>query len=144
MATLSTILSQKGRDVVTTAPHRTVREVAQMLHDKHIGAVVVAGADGIVLGIFSERDVVRLLAQGGAPALDDSVSKHMTSKVVTASEDTGVLQLMEKMTEGRFRHIPVVEDGRLLGLVSIGDLVKHRIAEIETERQAMLDYIGTA
>ena len=68
----------------------------------------------------------------------------MTSKVVTATEDTGVLQLMERMTEGRFRHIPVVRQGRLTGLVSIGDLVKHRIEEIETERQAMLDYIGTA
>lgn len=143
MTTLSQILSQKGRDVVTTAPHRTVREVAQLLHEKGIGAVVVTGADGIVLGILSERDIIRVLAQGGT-ALDDSVSKHMTSRVVTATEDAGVLQLMERMTEGRFRHIPVVENGRLRGLVSIGDLVKHRIAEIETERQAMLDYIGTA
>ena len=143
MSTLSLILSQKGRDVVTTAPHRTVREVAKVLHDKAIGAVVVTGADGIVLGIFSERDVVKVLALG-ADALDDSVSKHMTSRVVTATEDTGVLQLMERMTEGRFRHIPVVERDRLKGLVSIGDLVKYRIAEIETERQAMLDYIGTA
>ena len=117
MSTLSQILSQKGRDVVTTAPHRTVREVARVLHDKSIGAVVVTGADGIV---------------------------HMTSRVVTATEETGVLQLMERMTEGRFRHIPVVEHARLKGLVSIGDLVKYRIAEIETERQAMLDYIGTA
>ncbi len=143
MSTLSLILSQKGRDVVTTAPHRTVREVAQILHDKAIGAVVVTGADGIVLGIFSERDVVKVLALGGS-ALDDSVSRHMTARVVTATEDTGVLQLMERMTDGRFRHIPVVDAGRLKGLVSIGDLVKYRIAEIETERQAMLDYIGTA
>ncbi len=144
MTTLSAILSSKGRDVVTSAPHRTVSEVAQTLNDKGIGAIVVTGADGIVLGIFSERDVVRALARGGVAALNDSVSKHMTSRVVTATEDTGVLQLMERMTEGRFRHIPVVENGRLTGLVSIGDLVKFRIAEIETERQAMLDYIGTA
>ncbi len=144
MTTLSLILSSKGRDVVTSAPHRTVGEVARMLNDKCIGAVVVTGADGIVLGILSERDVIRALASGGVKALDDSVSKHMTSRVVTATEDTGVLQLMERMTEGRFRHIPVVENGRLTGLVSIGDLVKFRIAEIETERQAMLDYIGTA
>ena len=143
MSTLSLILSQKGRDVVTTAPHRTVREVAQLLHEKQIGAVVVTGADGIVLGIFSERDVVKVLAAGDK-ALDDSVSKHMTSRVVTATEEAGVLQLMERMTDGRFRHIPIVERGRLTGLVSIGDLVKFRIAEIETERQAMLDYIGTA
>ena len=143
MSTLSQILSHKGRDVVTTPPHRTVREVAQLLHERGIGAVVVTGADGIVLGIFSERDVVRLLAQGGT-ALDESVSRHMTSRVVTATEEAGVLQLMERMTEGRFRHVPVVEGGRLRGLVSIGDLVKHRIAEIEIERQAMLDYIGTS
>ena len=143
MSTLSLILAQKGRDVVTTAPHRTVREVAQTLHDKRIGAVVVVGADGIVLGIFSERDIVKVLA-AGTQALDDSVSKHMTSRVVTATEDTGVLQLMERMTEGRFRHIPVIEDGKLRGLMSIGDLVKYRIAEIATARQAMLDYIGTA
>lgn len=143
MTTLSRILSQKGRDVVTSAPHRTVREVTQTLHDRAIGAVVVTGADGVVLGMFSERDVIKVLA-GGTASLDDSVSKHMTSRVVTATEDTGVLQLMERMTEGRFRHIPVVEHGRLTGLVSIGDLVKFRIAEIETERQAMLDYIGTA
>ena len=141
---LSLILSQKGRDVVTSAPHRTVREVAQTLHEKSIGAVVVTGADGIVLGIFSERDVVRALARAGVAALDESVSKHMTSRVVTASEDMSVHELMERMTEGRFRHIPVVRQGRLTGLVSIGDLVKHRIEEIETERQAMLDYIGTA
>ena len=141
---LSVILSQKGRDVVTSAPHRTVREVAQTLHDKSIGAVVVTGADGIVLGIFSERDVIRALARAGVASLDESVSKHMTSRVVTASEDMSVHELMERMTEGRFRHIPVVRHGRLTGLVSIGDLVKHRIEEIETERQAMLDYIGTA
>ena len=141
---LSVILSQKGRDVVTSAPHRTVREVAQTLHEKSIGAVVVTGADGIVLGIFSERDVVRALAGAGVASLDESVSKHMTSRVVTASEDMSVHELMERMTEGRFRHIPIVRHGRLMGLVSIGDLVKHRIEEIETERQAMLDYIGTA
>ena len=141
---LSVILSQKGHDVVTSAPPRTVREVAQPRHEKSIGAVVVTGADGIVLGIFSERDVIRALARAGVASLDESVSKHMTSRVVTASEDMSVHELMERMTEGRFRHIPVVRHGRLAGLVSIGDLVKHRIEEIETERQAMLDYIGTA
>ena len=141
--TLSGILSGKGRDVVTTAPHRTLREVVRMLTDKGIGAVVVTGADGEVLGIFSERDLVRALAKQGPGVLDDAVSRHMTARVITATEDMNVLEAMEHMTQGRFRHIPVVENGRLTGLVSIGDVVKHRIAEIEQERQAMLDYIGT-
>ncbi len=142
--TLSGILSGKGRDVVTTAPHRTLREIVRMLSEKGIGAVVVTGADGEVLGIFSERDLVRALAKLGTEVLDDAVSRHMTARVITATDDMGVLEAMERMTQGRFRHIPVVEDGRLTGLVSIGDVVKHRIAEIEQERQAMLDYIGTA
>lgn len=142
--TLSGILSGKGRDVVTTAPHRTLREIVRMLSEKGIGAVVVTGADGEVLGIFSERDLVRALAKLGTEVLDDAVSRHMTARVITATDDMGVLEAMERMTQGRFRHIPVVENGRLTGLVSIGDVVKHRIAEIEQERQAMLDYIGTA
>ena len=142
--TLAGILSGKGREVVTTAPHRTLREVVRMLTEKGIGAVVVTGADGEVLGIFSERDLVRALAKLGTEVLDDAVSRHMTARVITATDDMGVLEAMERMTTGRFRHIPVVENGRLAGLVSIGDVVKHRIAEIEQERQAMLEYIGTA
>ena len=142
--TLSGILSGKGREVVTTPPHRTLREIVQMLTDKGIGAVVVTGADGDVLGIFSERDLVRALAKSGSEVLNDAVSRHMTARVITATEDMGVPEAMERMTQGRFRHIPVMNNGRLAGLVSIGDVVKHRIAEIEQERQAMLDYIGTA
>lgn len=142
--TLSGILAGKGRDVLTTAPHRTLREVVRMLHEKGIGAVVVTGADGEVLGIFSERDLVRVLAKHGTGVLDDAVSRHMTARVITATDDMGVLEAMERMTQGRFRHIPVINNGKLAGLVSIGDVVKYRIAEIEHERQAMLDYIGTA
>lgn len=141
---LSGILSGKGRDVVTTAPHRTLREVVRLLSEKGIGAVVVTGADGEVLGIFSERDLVHALAKLGTDVLDDAISRHMTSRVITATDEMGVLEAMERMTQGRFRHIPVVENNRLIGLVSIGDVVKHRIAEIEQERQAMLEYIGTA
>ncbi len=141
---LSGILSGKGRDVVTTAPHRTLREVVRLLSEKGIGAVVVTGADGEVLGIFSERDLVHALAKLGTEVLDDAISRHMTARVITATEEMGVLEAMERMTQGRFRHIPVVDNGRLTGLVSIGDVVKHRIAEIEQERQAMLEYIGTA
>lgn len=142
--TLARILATKGRDVVTAAPHRTVREVIGILGEKGIGAVVITGADGGVVGLFSERDVVKALSREGDKALDDAVSRHMTARVVTASEDTPVFQVMEQMTDGRFRHIPIVRDGRLAGLVSIGDVVKQRIAEIDGERRAMLDYIGTA
>jgi CBS domain-containing protein len=142
--TLSRILLKKGRDVVTTAPHRTLGEVVAILNEKGIGAVVVAGADGAVLGIFTERDMVRALGRHGRAVLDDAVSRHMTARVVTATEAMPVLEAMERMTDGRFRHIPVVENGQLAGLVSIGDVVKHRIAEIETERRAMLEYIATA
>ncbi len=142
--TVARILSSKGRDVVTVAPHRTLSEILRILNDKRIGAVVVGGADGEVLGIFSERDLVRALGRDGTEVLEQAVSRHMTSRVVTATGDMTVNQAMERMTEGRFRHIPVVEHGRLVGLVSIGDVVKYRIAEIEEERQAMLDYIGTA
>lgn len=142
--TLSRILSGKGRDTVTMAPHRTLRELVQTLHEKGIGAVVITGADGEVLGIFSERDLVRALGRHGPAVLDDAASKHMTARVFTATEDMTVNEAMSRMTDGRFRHIPVVERARLAGLVSIGDVVKYRIAEIEQERQDMLEYIGTA
>ncbi len=142
--TLARILSGKGRDTVTMAPHRTLREIVQTLSEKRIGAVVITGADGEVLGIFSERDLVRALGKHGPDVLDDAASRHMTARVVTATEDMTVNQAMERMTDGRFRHIPIVDNGRLTGLVSIGDVVKYHIAEIEHERQQMLEYIGTA
>ncbi len=141
---IALILSNKGREVVTAAPHRTLREIVTILNDKGIGAVVVSDPRGSVLGIFSERDLVRALGRSGSGVLDEPVSRHMTSRVTTITEDLGVLEAMERMTDGRFRHLPVVEGDKLVGLVSIGDVVKHRIAEIEHERQAMLDYIGTA
>ena len=142
--TVSRILAKKGRDVITTEPHRTLREVAQLLSDKGIGALVVTGSDREVLGIVSERDVVRAVARQGDAALDDIVSKHMTARVVTASETATINSMMRQMTTGRFRHVPVVEDGRLVGLVSIGDVVKSRLEEFEVEQQALKDYIATA
>ena len=142
--TVAHILAVKGRDVFTTQPHRTLQETAQLLAVKSIGAVVVTGADGTVLGIISERDIVRALAQGGAAALDDSVSRHMTREVFTTTSNACIHDIMERMTQDRFRHVPVVEEERLTGLISIGDVVKHRIAEIETEHRAMRDYIATA
>ncbi len=138
------LLGDKGRDVVTVPPHRTLAEVIRTLADKRIGAVVVTGADGVLVGILSERDIIRALGQHGAEALASPASRAMTSKVVTCRLQTSVDELMEIMTAGRFRHVPVVEHGRIAGIVSIGDVVKHRVAEVEAESRAMRDYIAMA
>lgn len=138
------ILESKGSGVVTTAPHRTMGEVVAVLADKRIGAVVVVSGDGGVLGILSERDVIRALAASGQSMLHDAVSKHMTEKVVTAGPDMTIEDAMGRMTLGRFRHLPVVDGQKLVGMISIGDVVKHRLQDIEREKQSMLDYIGTA
>ena len=137
------ILASKGKAVHTIAPHRTLLEAARSLGEKRIGALVVTGADGEVLGILSERDIVRTLV-AGIGALDDAVSKHMTADVVMCRPQTSLHELMEQMTIGRFRHVPVLEGEHLAGLVSIGDAVKLRLAEMEAESQAMRDYIATA
>jgi CBS domain-containing protein len=142
--TVARILAEKGRDVFTTEPHRTLREVIAMLAEKGVGAVVVADAAMHVLGILSERDVVRVIAQHGAGALDEQVSRFMTPKVTTVTREATIDHLMETMTEGRFRHLPVVEDGRLIGIVSIGDVVKRHVNAIDRERQALREYIATA
>lgn len=142
--TVARILASKGREVVTSEPHRTLREVAQTLAERKIGAVVVLSPGGDVLGIASERDLVRALARGGASALDDAIAKHMTAKVATTSDDGTIETLMGQMTTGRFRHMPVLNNGKLDGLVSIGDVVKYRLNEIETEHRALREYIATA
>jgi CBS domain-containing protein len=138
------ILAVKGRDVITTQPHRTLAEAAELLASKSIGAIVVCGSDGYVLGILSERDIVNAIARRGASSLQEPVSSQMTEKVITAAPDTSVQDLMETMTKGRFRHIPVIEGGRLAGLISIGDVVKWHVEEIETEHRAMREYIASA
>ena len=139
--TVARILAVKGRDVVTTQPHRTLEEVSRLLAERQIGAVVVTGADGDVLGIASERDIVRGIARGGASALQDAVSRHMTARVTTTTREATVDALMGIMTAGRFRHVPVVENGHLAGLVSIGDVVKSRMEELKAERQQLQAYI---
>jgi len=141
--TVARILAEKGRSVFTTEPHRSLREVIGMLAERGVGAVVVADAGMNVLGILSERDVVRVIAQNGAAALDEQVSRFMTPKVTTVTREATVDQLMETMTEGRFRHLPVVEEGRLIGIVSIGDVVKRHVSAIDSERQALREYIAT-
>ncbi|MFJ5369404.1 CBS domain-containing protein [Bosea sp. CER48] len=138
------LLSDKGREVISVQPHRTLAEAIRTLSEKRIGAVVVMGADGALAGILSERDIIRALGELGAGALESAVSRSMTSKVVTCRPQTSVDELMEIMTMGRFRHVPVVESGRVTGIVSIGDVVKHRVAAIEAESKAMRDYIAMA
>jgi len=142
--TIARILAVKGRDVVTTQPDRTSSEVAQILAAKNIGAVVVVDDQGSVIGILSERDIVHAVAKRGTAVFNDAVALHMTTEVITTSDDESVHAAMEKMTNERSRHLPVIKDERLVGLVSIGDMVKHRLTECEYEHKAMREYIATA
>ncbi|HXN44065.1 MAG TPA: CBS domain-containing protein [Xanthobacteraceae bacterium] len=142
--TVKAILSRKGNNVITIEPTVTLSAAVKILAEHRIGAVVVAGADKQVAGILSERDIVRALAQLGPGALEDAVGQVMTRKVVTCTESDTVAALMERMTQGKFRHLPVVERGKLVGLVSIGDVVKHRLGEMEHESNALREYILTA
>lgn len=139
--TLSVILAAKGGDVVTTTPDQTLRDTVRTLGRMKIGAIVVVDGERHVRGIVSERDIIRAVATRDLTVLEDPVSGHMTTRVETAAPDSSVRDAMERMTTGRFRHLPVVEKGRLTGLVSIGDLVKYRLSEMENENQAMRDYI---
>ena len=144
MTTVARILDDKGRDVFTTRPHYTLKEVVELLAARGVGAVVVSDASLSVLGILSERDVVRVIARRGASALEDPVSHHMTPKVVTVTGDDTIEHVMQTMTAGRFRHLPVVENDRLIGIVSIGDMVKRHVNALDSERQALREYIATA
>ena len=142
--TVKTILSEKGSNVVTINPNATLEEAIAMLGAKRIGALVVLGADQRVIGILSERDIIRVLAERGADALQEPLAQTMTRVVVTCGEADSVSDLMERMTHGRFRHIPVVEQDRLVGIISIGDVVKERLGEMARESEALRDYIQTA
>ena len=142
--TVHAILSRKGRDVVTIAPTAQLSEAVKMLAARRIGAVIVTGADNRVAGILSERDIVRSLGERGPAALDDNVAAVMTRKVTTCAEADTISVIMERMTTGKFRHVPVIEQDRVVGVVSIGDVVKHRPKEMEHESAALRDYIQTA
>jgi CBS domain-containing protein len=142
--TVKAILSVKGANVVTIEPTTNLATAAQLLADRRIGAVVVTGADNRVVGIVSERDIVHELATHGPAALDLPLTDVMTRDVMTCRVTDTISSVMERMTEGKFRHLPVVDQGKLLGIVSIGDVVKHRLAEMEHEQSAMRDYIQTA
>ncbi len=138
------ILAAKGSDIVGIEPHANLAAAAQLLSKHKIGAVVIRGAGGRLAGILSERDIVRALAEHGAEAMTIQVAKVMTRNVVTCGEDDNIASIMEQMTAGKFRHLPVVTKGELVGLVSIGDIVKQRLGEIEQESEQLRDYIRTA
>ena len=140
---VATILKQKGRGVFTTAPDTSLLEITKLLGMHKIGCIVITSPDGKVSGIVSERDVVREISRAGASVLKEPVERCMTKAVVTCREADTIDHLMAQMTAHRFRHMPVVERGRLIGLVSIGDVVRMRIAEAEMEAAAMREYIAT-
>lgn len=139
---VSQILKAKGDSVFTIRPNETVAAVSSHLHSQRVGALVVMDADDSVAGIVSERDVVRLLAEHGAAALDKPVSVCMSRDVIYADPVETVDTLMERMTDRRIRHLPVCKAGRLVGIVSIGDLVKVKIAEAEAEAEGLKNYIA--
>jgi CBS domain-containing protein len=136
------VLRAKGSDVVTVGPTETVRAFLDLLAEHRIGAAVVVGETGPLVGIVSERDVVRGLQRSGAGVLDEPVESLMTRQVVTCRRDTPIEDLMSVMTQRRIRHVPVVDGDELVGLVSIGDVVKSRIGELESERDGLVAYIG--
>jgi CBS domain-containing protein len=141
---IADLLRSKGRAVVTVRPELDVRGLLATLAEHHIGAVVVSTDDVTIGGIVSERDIVRALADRGAAVLSEQVSVIMTADVYTCAPDAHLDELAQAMTEGRFRHVPVVVDGRLNGIVSIGDVVKSRITELEVERDSLSSYIRAA
>jgi CBS domain-containing protein len=142
--TVHDILLHKGNQVITIDPAATVAAAVRMLSKHRIGALLVTGADYHIVGIISERDIVRVLDETGPAVLDTPVAEVMTRKVVTCERQDTIAEIMERMTVGKFRHVPVVEHGRLAGLVSIGDIVKARLSQLEYEHDAMREYILTA
>ncbi len=140
---VSTILKNKGFDVVTRHPEATLNDIAHLLNEHKIGSIVIVDAGDKVCGIVSERDIVSAIAMKGGAVLDEPVSTCMTENVFTCTKEDTLAKLMAEMTKHHFRHLPVIEDGKLVGLVSIGDVVKQRISQAEMEAAAMRDYIKT-
>lgn len=140
---VASILKLKGRNVTTVSPSATLTEVSHKLAEKKIGAIVVVGSAGNVDGIISERDIVRAIGDRGEDALRTPVSEVMTRDVVSCSETSEIDDLMEMMTKGRFRHLPVIQENALVGIISIGDVVKYHLAEVEMEVSAMRNYLAT-
>jgi CBS domain-containing protein len=139
---VSSILAEKGGDVVSILASDTVAALAARLTERRIGAVVVCGPDGQIAGIVSERDVVQALARRGATAMDDRVAELMITNVETCEPDDTLEHVMQVMTARRIRHLPVMQRGRMTGIVSIGDVVKYLIAETKHEAEALRQYIA--
>jgi CBS domain-containing protein len=138
------ILAGKGSDVVTVNPTADLITAAKAMTVRGIGAVVILGADNRIVGILSERDIVRTLAERGPTVLSEPVSQIMTRDVKTCSENDSISDLMAQMTVGKFRHVPVVQQEKLMGIVSIGDVVKGRVEEMDQESSTLREYIQTA
>jgi len=136
------LLANKNQDVATISQERTVSDALALLKERGIGALVVTGSTPPLVGIFSERDAVRALATSGAAALDMTVAELMSKDVQTCDQTTTVTELMGLMTERRIRHLPVVHEGQLVGMISIGDVVKARFDELEHEKKDLLDYVS--
>jgi len=141
--TVRAILDSKGHQIQSVEPEVKLSAAVKLLAERKIGAIL-AMSKGRIEGILSERDIVRVLAERGAAVLDEPVGAVMTRKVVSCRQSDTVAAIMEMMTTGKFRHLPVVEEGRVVGLISIGDIVKWRVHEYETEQEAMREYIKTA
>lgn len=140
---VSQILAEKGGSVVTIPDHVRIKDAIEALRAHNIGAVMVVRGDGSLAGILSERDVVRRLSRDGAAAIDAEVADCMTPSPVTCAPSAGIDDLMSVMTERRIRHLPVLDGGRLVGVVSIGDVVKRKIEHIQREAEALKDYIAS-
>lgn len=138
------ILSVKGSNVVSIDPTATVETAVRTLAQHKIGALLVLGPDRRIIGILSERDIVRVLAEQGAGALTQPLAQVMTRKVFTCTPSETIGVIMERMTAGKFRHVPVIDQDQVVGVVSIGDVVKYRVLEMEHESAALRDYIQTA
>ena len=141
--TIEAILNDKGVDVIAVRADETVKRAVEVMHHHHIGALVVVGdgTDGAMLGIFTERDVIRALAANGASIFEEVLGKHMTQRPASVNPETTVNEAMSIMTEKKFRHLPVIRDKALCGIISIGDLVNYKIHQTEKEAAAMRDYI---
>ena len=141
--TVRAILDSKGHHILSVEPEAKLSVAIKLLGERKIGAVLVM-SKGRIEGILSERDIVRVLSERGASVLDEPVSEVMTRKVINCRQSDTVAAIMEMMTLGKFRHLPVVEEEKVVGLISIGDIVKWRVREFELEQEALRDYIKTA
>lgn len=140
--TVALILKGKGSRILSANPEAPLVDISKKLAENKIGCIVIVDSNGALCGIVSERDIVRTIAQNGPSVLSEPVSSCMTKNVVTCTENNTVEDIMSEMSKGRFRHMPVIKDDQLIGLVSIGDVVRARIAEAEMEAAAMRQYIA--